>query len=101
MCDAHTLADNPFHNYPKFLQCVLRTRETHQIYTFIVVIVDLLRHLFELTTSYPQKCMLNERVRRLSIPECITLATQRLTKYPLLFEAILKATKGIIRINHH
>ena len=41
-----------------------------------------------------QQCMLNEKVRRLSIPECITLATQRLTKYPLLFEAIIKATKG-------
>eukprot|EP00112_Aurelia_sp_Birch-Aquarium-sp1_P002119 Seg123.17 transcript_id=Seg123.17/GoldUCD/mRNA.D3Y31 product="Rho guanine nucleotide exchange factor 18" protein_id=Seg123.17/GoldUCD/D3Y31 len=42
---------------------------------------------------FVRKCMLNERVRRLSIPECITLATQRLTKYPLLFEAVLKATK--------
>ena len=42
--------------------------------------------------------MMNERVRRLSIPECITLATQRLTKYPLLFEAILKGTKGMEKI---
>eukprot|EP00794_Sanderia_malayensis_P010013 gene10013-11036_t len=42
---------------------------------------------------FVKKCILNDRVRRSTIPECITLATQRLTKYPLLFEAILKATK--------
>ena len=41
-----------------------------------------------------QKCLINERVRRLSIPECITYVTIRMTKYPLLIEAIIKATKG-------
>ena len=42
-----------------------------------------------------QKCILKEQVRRLSIPECITYVTIRMTKYPLLIEAIIKATKGI------
>lgn len=42
-----------------------------------------------------QKCSVNKMCRRLSVPECITLVTQRLTKYPLLFEAIIKTTKGI------
>lgn len=33
-------------------------------------------------------------VRRLGIPECILLVTQRITKYPVLFQRILQCTKG-------
>lgn len=33
-------------------------------------------------------------VRRLSIPECILLVTQRITKYPVLIQRILQHTKG-------
>lgn len=40
-----------------------------------------------------KKCNANKYCRRLSIPECITLVTQRLTKYPMLIEAIVKTTK--------
>lgn len=40
-----------------------------------------------------KKCNTNKYCRRLSIPECITLVTQRLTKYPMLIEAIVKTTK--------
>ena len=40
-----------------------------------------------------QKCHGHRIVRRLSVPECFTLVTQRMTKYPLLLEAILKVTK--------
>lgn len=40
-----------------------------------------------------KKCLLNERSRRLTLPECITYVTIRMTKYPLLIEAIIKATK--------
>ncbi|XP_065672790.1 A-kinase anchor protein 13 isoform X2 [Hydra vulgaris] len=43
--------------------------------------------------AYMRNCMLNKRTRRLSIPECITYVTIRITKYPLLIEAIMKATK--------
>lgn len=32
--------------------------------------------------------------KRLDIPDCIQLATQRLTKYPLLLENILKNTEN-------
>ncbi|XP_048584074.1 A-kinase anchor protein 13 isoform X3 [Nematostella vectensis] len=43
--------------------------------------------------DFVKKCGLNKFCRRLSVPECITLVTQRLTKYPLLIEAIIKTTK--------
>lgn len=43
--------------------------------------------------DFMKKCSLNKYCRRLSIPECITLVTQRLTKYPILIEAIVKTTK--------
>ncbi|XP_068734073.1 rho guanine nucleotide exchange factor 28-like isoform X3 [Montipora capricornis] len=43
--------------------------------------------------DFMKKCSLNKYCRRLSIPECITLVTQRLTKYPMLIEAIVKTTK--------
>lgn len=33
-------------------------------------------------------------MRRLGIPECILLVTQRITKYPVLFQRILQCTKG-------
>ena len=45
---------------------------------------------------FEQKCNANKYCRRLSIPECITLVTQRLTKYPMLIEAIVKTTKGML-----
>ena len=35
--------------------------------------------------------------KRLDIPDCIQLATQRLTKYPLLLENILKNTENRFR----
>ncbi|XP_078362026.1 rho guanine nucleotide exchange factor 18-like [Oculina patagonica] len=43
--------------------------------------------------DFIKKCNMNKFCRRLSIPECITLVTQRLTKYPILIEAIVKTTK--------
>lgn len=33
-------------------------------------------------------------VRRLGVPECILLVTQRITKYPVLVERILLNTEG-------
>lgn len=33
-------------------------------------------------------------MRRLGIPECILLVTQRITKYPVLVERILQYTEG-------
>lgn len=42
--------------------------------------------------QFNAKCLSNVRARRLSIPECITYISMRLTKYPLLIEAIIKAT---------
>ena len=33
-------------------------------------------------------------VRRLGVPECILLVTQRITKYPVLVERILHNTEG-------
>lgn len=33
-------------------------------------------------------------VRRLGVPECILLVTQRITKYPVLLERILHNTEG-------
>ena len=47
-----------------------------------------------LFTSYFQKCSQNNLCKRLGIPECILLVTQRMTKYPLLIEPIMKTTKG-------
>ncbi|KAL4597395.1 A-kinase anchor protein 13-like [Arapaima gigas] len=37
-------------------------------------------------------------VRRLSIPECILLVTQRITKYPVLLQRLLQHTKGEARL---
>lgn len=34
-------------------------------------------------------------VRRLGIPECILLVTQRITKYPVLVERMLQYTEGL------
>lgn len=42
--------------------------------------------------QFNDQCLQNSRARRLSVPECITYMTMRLTKYPLLIEAIIKAT---------
>uniref|UniRef100_A0A6Q2YBN8 DH domain-containing protein n=1 Tax=Esox lucius TaxID=8010 RepID=A0A6Q2YBN8_ESOLU len=41
-----------------------------------------------------QKKMSSTIVRRLGIPECILLVTQRITKYPVLLQRILQHTKG-------
>lgn len=38
--------------------------------------------------------MSSSLVRRLGIPECILLVTQRITKYPVLLQRILQYTKG-------
>ncbi|XP_070543265.1 rho guanine nucleotide exchange factor 28-like isoform X4 [Ptychodera flava] len=44
--------------------------------------------------SFIKKCSQNALCRRWSIPECILAVTHRLTKYPLLIEAIIKVTKA-------
>ncbi|XP_046861348.1 A-kinase anchor protein 13-like isoform X2 [Xenia sp. Carnegie-2017] len=59
--------------------------------------VALYKHYFKTDkkfSSFINKYQSHRVVRRLSIPECFTLVTQRMTKYPLLIEAILKATKS-------
>lgn len=37
-------------------------------------------------------------VRRLGIPECILLVTQRITKYPVLIQRLLQHTKGVFML---
>nr|XP_021333392.1 A-kinase anchor protein 13 isoform X1 [Danio rerio] len=43
--------------------------------------------------AFIRKKMSSSVVRRLSIPECILLVTQRITKYPVLLQRILQHTK--------
>ncbi|XP_029910505.1 A-kinase anchor protein 13 isoform X2 [Myripristis murdjan] len=43
--------------------------------------------------AFIKRIMSNSIVRRLSIPECILLVTQRITKYPVLIQRILQHTK--------
>ncbi|XP_028285924.1 A-kinase anchor protein 13-like isoform X2 [Parambassis ranga] len=43
--------------------------------------------------TFIKKMMSSSIVRRLSIPECILLVTQRITKYPVLIQRILQHTK--------
>ncbi|KAJ4938054.1 hypothetical protein JOQ06_002680 [Pogonophryne albipinna] len=43
--------------------------------------------------GFIKKTMSSSIVRRLSIPECILLITQRITKYPVLIQRILQHTK--------
>ncbi|XP_035379689.1 A-kinase anchor protein 13 isoform X2 [Electrophorus electricus] len=43
--------------------------------------------------AFIRKKMSSSVVRRLSIPECILLVTQRITKYPVLMQRILQHTK--------
>jgi len=43
--------------------------------------------------TFIKKCSRNNVCKRLGIPECILLVTQRMTKYPLLIEPIIKTTK--------
>ncbi|XP_063494674.1 A-kinase anchor protein 13 isoform X12 [Symphalangus syndactylus] len=43
--------------------------------------------------AFVKKKMSSSLVRRLGIPECILLVTQRITKYPVLFQRILQCTK--------
>uniref|UniRef100_A0A3Q0RGC4 DH domain-containing protein n=1 Tax=Amphilophus citrinellus TaxID=61819 RepID=A0A3Q0RGC4_AMPCI len=44
--------------------------------------------------AFIKKTMSSSVVRRLSIPECILLVTQRITKYPVLIQRILQHTRG-------
>uniref|UniRef100_A0ABM0ML21 Rho guanine nucleotide exchange factor 28-like n=1 Tax=Saccoglossus kowalevskii TaxID=10224 RepID=A0ABM0ML21_SACKO len=44
--------------------------------------------------AFIKKCSQNTLCRRWSIQECILAVTHRITKYPLLIEAIIKATKA-------
>ncbi|XP_044047786.1 A-kinase anchor protein 13-like isoform X3 [Siniperca chuatsi] len=43
--------------------------------------------------AFTKRIMSSSIVRRLSIPECILLVTQRITKYPVLIQRILQHTK--------
>ncbi|XP_056272585.1 A-kinase anchor protein 13-like isoform X3 [Pseudoliparis swirei] len=43
--------------------------------------------------AFIKKTMTSSIVRRLSIPECILLVTQRITKYPVLIQRILQHTR--------
>ncbi|XP_039882548.1 A-kinase anchor protein 13-like isoform X6 [Simochromis diagramma] len=43
--------------------------------------------------AFVKRTMSSSVVRRLSIPECILLVTQRITKYPVLIQRILQHTK--------
>jgi hypothetical protein len=43
-------------------------------------------------TDCLQRCSHNSLCNRLGIPECILLVTQRVNKYPLLIEPIVKTT---------
>uniref|UniRef100_A0A3Q1EVS2 DH domain-containing protein n=1 Tax=Acanthochromis polyacanthus TaxID=80966 RepID=A0A3Q1EVS2_9TELE len=43
--------------------------------------------------AFIKRIMSSSIVRRLSIPECILLVTQRITKYPVLIQRILQHTK--------
>uniref|UniRef100_H2MI49 Uncharacterized protein n=1 Tax=Oryzias latipes TaxID=8090 RepID=H2MI49_ORYLA len=44
--------------------------------------------------AFIKKKMSSSIVRRLGIPECILLVTQRITKYPVLIQRMLQHTKG-------
>ncbi|KAM3625243.1 uncharacterized protein V6R79_009138 [Siganus canaliculatus] len=44
--------------------------------------------------AFIKKKMSSSIVRRLGIPECILLVTQRITKYPVLIQRMLQYTKG-------
>lgn len=53
------------------------------------------RLIFENTTFLSwQKIGQLPLVRRLGIPECFMLVTQRITKYPILVERIIQNTEG-------
>lgn len=53
----------------------------------------------ELKTCFVfQKKMSSSIVRRLGIPECILLVTQRITKYPVLIQRLLQHTKGLLPV---
>lgn len=45
-----------------------------------------------------KKKMSSSIVRRLGIPECILLVTQRITKYPVLIQRMLQHTKGELHV---
>ena len=59
------------------------------VFISIYIYVFSLLHLL----SY-QKKMSSSVVRRLGIPECILLVTQRITKYPVLIQRMLQYTDG-------
>lgn len=46
--------------------------------------------------NFIKKCSRNTHTKKLGITECILYVTQRMTKYPLLIEPIIKTTKGKI-----
>ncbi|XP_064618517.1 A-kinase anchor protein 13-like isoform X3 [Lineus longissimus] len=46
--------------------------------------------------GFIKKCSNNRLCKKLGIPECILLVTQRMTKYPLLLDPIIKTTKDKI-----
>lgn len=75
----------------------------------ILNLLSLPRHIYEQTYSLGEKmaetlnssfCLLCQRVgrgpllRRHGFQECILLVTQRITKYPVLFQRIYENTKG-------
>ncbi|KAK6643517.1 hypothetical protein RUM43_005027 [Polyplax serrata] len=43
--------------------------------------------------EFVRQCQQNPLLKKKGIPECILFVTQRLTKYPLLIEALIKSTK--------
>ena len=43
--------------------------------------------------GFVRQCQQNPLLKKKGIPECILFVTQRLTKYPLLIEALIKSTK--------
>jgi len=58
-----------------------------------VVVHQLDRRVYVYTCVW-QKCSENNVCKRLSVPECLLLVMQRVTKYPLLLESIAKTTDG-------
>lgn len=69
-------------------------RESREIFQFYPTVF--LAHVQQrLSNVYIwQKCGENNMSNRLSIPECLLLVMQRVTKYPLLLESIAKTTDG-------
>lgn len=43
--------------------------------------------------EFVRHCQLNPLLKKKGIPECVLFVTQRLTKYPLLIEPLIKTAK--------